>query len=183
MKAKEIFKSKLFLATIVLLLITTTGSFLYLKDNFHVITQGEAYRSAQLDRDELELFVKKYNIKSILNLRGGNPNNEWYNEEMQASSDLNIAHYDISLSATREPTAEEVAKIIVIFKTAPRPLLLHCKAGADRSGLVAAMWKVVVDHEPKSEAGKQLSILFGHIPIGGTSAMDRFFDSWNPASN
>ena len=61
MKASEIFKSKLFLATIVLVLITATDSFLYLKDNFHVITQGEAYRSAQLDRDELECFIKKYN--------------------------------------------------------------------------------------------------------------------------
>src|SRR5664279_3495593 len=121
MKAKEIFKSKPFLAAIVMVLITVTGSFLYLKDNFHVITKGEAYRSAQLDRDELKLFVKKYNIKSILNLRGSNPDNEWYSEEMKASSDLKIAHYDIALSATRELTAKEVAKIIVILRTAPRP--------------------------------------------------------------
>ena len=125
----------------------------------------------------------KYNIKSILNLRGSNLGHEWYKEEMRASSDLRIAHYDIALSATHELTSDEVAKIIVIFKTAPRPLLLHCKAGADRSGLVAAMWKVIIDHEPKSEAGRQLSILFGHIPIGGTLAMDRFFDSWTPPLN
>jgi len=40
------------------------------------------------------------------------------------------------------------------------------------------MWKVIVDNEPKSVAKRQLSILYGHIPIGGTVAMDRFFEKW-----
>jgi hypothetical protein len=43
------------------------------------------------------------------------------------------------------------------------------------------MWKVIVDKEPKPEARKQLSILYGHFPLGETSAMDRFFEKWNPA--
>jgi hypothetical protein len=42
------------------------------------------------------------------------------------------------------------------------------------------MWKVIVDKEPKSEAKKQLSLLFGHLPIGKTAAMDKFFHNWNP---
>jgi undecaprenyl-diphosphatase len=45
------------------------------------------------------------------------------------------------------------------------------------------MWKVIVDKEPKSEAAKELSILYGHIPIGKTIAMDHFFEKWNPALN
>jgi hypothetical protein len=28
---------------------------------------------------------------------------------------------------------------------------------------------------------KQLSILFGHLSIGSASAMDTFFEKWNPA--
>ena len=51
------------------------------------------------------------------------------------------------------------------------------------SGLVAAMWKVIVDKEPKSEAGKQLSILYGHLPIGKTTATDHFFENWTPPLN
>ena len=182
-KAKGIFKSRLFLATVALLLVVSTGSFLYLKDNFHAITPGEAYRSAQLDSDKLEFYVKKHQIKSILNLRGCRPDHDWYKEEVRTSANLNVAHYDISLSATREPTPEEVKELILIFRTAPRPLLIHCRAGADRSGLAAAMWKVIIDHEPKSEARKQLSIMFAHIPIGGPEAMDHFFDNWDPTAN
>ncbi len=62
----------------------------------------------------------------------------------------------------------------------PQNIML-IRGSADRSGLVAAMWKVIVDREPKSEAGKQLSILYGHLPMGKATAMDRFFERWRPS--
>jgi len=86
----------------------------------------------------------------------------------------------VSLSADREPTRNETLILTGIFKSAPRPILIHCRAGADRSGLAAAMWKVIVDNTSKIEAGKQLSILYGHLPLGPTSAMDHFFENWFP---
>lgn len=175
--------SKISLTILILLLLSSASYFLYMEEqgNFHPITDGEAYRSAQLDGDELAYYIKKYNIKSIVNLRGENPEAPWYKEERKVSAEHNVKHYDISLSSSREPTEEDVRNLIEIFKNAPRPVLIHCQAGADRSGLAAAMWKVIVDKEPKSEAEKQLSIFFGHFPIGKTSAMDRFFQNWNPA--
>lgn len=170
--------------TVVLLslFILTAGYYLYMEEqgNFHPIIPGEAYRSAQLDRDELEYYIKKYNIKSIVNLRGKNPDAPWYIEELEVSTEQNVKHYDIALSASCEPTDEEVRQLMEIFKSAPRPILIHCQGGADRSGLAAAMWKVMVDKEPKSEAGKQLSVLYGHIPMGKKKAMDHFFENWKP---
>jgi protein tyrosine/serine phosphatase len=167
---------RIFLAALVLLMLPPAGYFgvyMQVQGNFHPITPREAYRSAKLDREELEHYIKKYNIKSIVNLLGEDPRKSWYQEELQVSAKHNIRHYDISLSATE--------KLIEIFKTAPRPVLIHCKGGSDRSGLAAAMWKVIVDKEPKSEAQKQLSILYGHFPLGKTSAMDHFFEHWDPA--
>lgn len=151
--------------------------------NFHAITPGEAYRCAQPDYQELEYYQKTYGIRSIINLRGRNTGEKWYSQEIRFSAENGIAHYDIALSASSEPTARQVHELMVIFRTAPRPVLIHCMSGADRSGLVAAMWKVVVDGEPKSVADRQLSIRFGHIPIGSTTAMDRFFMSWKPPEN
>lgn len=154
-----------------------------MSSNFHTVTAGEAYRSAQLNGTELENHIRVSGIKSILNLRGENPKEQWYSDEINISSKYKIAHYDIALSSGREPTKEEVQKIMEIFRTAPRPILIHCMAGADRSGLVSAMWKVAVDKEDPSEAEKQLSIWFGHIPAGKTYAMDRFFNRWSQESN
>lgn len=174
---------RIFIAALVLLMLPPAGYFgvyMRVQGNFHPITAGEAYRSAKLDRDKLEYYIRKYNIKSIVNLLGEDPRKPWYQEELQVSAELKVRHYDITLSATQGPTKEDARKLVAIFQTAPRPVLIHCKGGSDRSGLVAAMWKVVVDKEPKSEARKQLSILYGHFPLGKTSAMDHFFDHWDP---
>ena len=170
---------------IVLLLFLSASYFLYVEvqGNFHPITHGEAYRSAQLDGDEFEYYIKKYNIKSIVNLRGENHEAKWYRDEIKVSAEHNVQHYDISLSSSSQPDEDEIRSLIEIFKNAPRPVLIHCQAGADRSGLSAAIWKVVVDKEPKSEAEKQLSIFYGHLPIGKTTAMDRFFQNWNMGVN
>jgi protein tyrosine/serine phosphatase len=176
---------KVLVAAVALVVFFGASYFLYMDEqgNFHPITRGEAYRSALLDRDELEHYIKKYEIKSIINLLGDHPNEPWYREEIEVSTGLNIEHYDLALPPTHEPTEEQARELVEIFKNAPRPVLIHCKAGADRSGLAAAMWKVVVDKEPKSEAAKELSVLYGHIPIGKTIAMDHFFEKLSPALN
>ncbi|MDA8242293.1 MAG: dual specificity protein phosphatase family protein [Nitrospiraceae bacterium] len=174
-------KKKIIIFAIFFLL---AGYFLYMEEqgNFHQVAPGEAYRSAQLDRDEFEYYIKKYQIKSVVNLRGQNVDAPWYKEETVACAEQNVRHFDIPLSATDEPKEEDIRRLIEIFISAPRPLLMHCQAGADRSGLAAAIWKVVIDHEPKSEARKQLSLLYGHIPIGKTTVLDRFFENWAPSA-
>jgi protein tyrosine/serine phosphatase len=171
--------------TIFVLLLLLFAGYLFMEeyDNFHPITPGEAYRSAQLDSGELTYYIRKYNIKSIINLRGDAVMAPWYREEKHVSAEYNVKLYDISLSACREPAEGEIRTLIMLFNKAPRPVLIHCRSGADRSGLVAAMWKVIVDKEPKSEAEKQLSLFFGHIPIGKTAELDRFFKNWNPSVN
>lgn len=151
-----------------------------IQGNFYPITSAEAYRSGQLDNDKLAEYVKRYNIRSVLNLRGKHAGESWYEEEVAMSAKLDLTHYDVSLSSDHELTDSEVRQLMDIFQEAPRPILIHCQAGADRSGLVAAMWKVVVDGEPKELAAKQLSLRYGHLPFGANCAMDRFFEKWNP---
>ena len=165
----------------VLLLLPATGYYVYEKctGNFHAITANEAYRSAQLNKKQFEHYIKRYSIKSVLNLRGKNLNDQWYKDEINICEILGVAHYDIELSAGREPTDEETRILLETFYSAPRPILIHCQAGADRSGLVSAMWKFAVDKESKSQAGKQLTFLYGHLPFGRTQAMNRFYERWH----
>src|SRR5271169_3268916 len=78
---KSIFSWRKFIIAAVSLLCILAGSlYIYIEEqgNFHPITPGEAYRSAQMDRDELEYYINKYRLKSILNLRGKNPDSDWY---------------------------------------------------------------------------------------------------------
>jgi protein tyrosine/serine phosphatase len=155
---------------------------LYLEEqgNFHPITPGEAYRSAQLDQDELEYYIRKYAIRSVINLRGVHHDEKWYRDETEICRRLGVAHYDVDLSSDKAPNATQLRDLLGFFATAHRPVLIHCQAGADRSGLAAALWKLVVDRTPKSVARKQFSILYGHIPFGPTQALDDFFEKYEP---
>lgn len=146
--------------------------------NFHAITSGEAYRSAQLDRDELEHYIHRYRIRSVINLLGRDENAEWYREEVSICKELKVAHYDIKLPSRSAPSEAKIRKLVSIFKSAPRPVLIHCRAGADRSGLAAAIWLVEIDSVSPYRARKELSIRYGHIPMGPTHVLDKFFDSW-----
>ena len=67
---------KFSVAAMALLLLFGASYFLYMEEqeNFHTVREGGAYRSAKLDRDEIEYYIKKYHIKSILNLLGDHPN-------------------------------------------------------------------------------------------------------------
>ena len=148
--------------------------------NFHVVSPGEAYRSAQLDQDELQHYLAKFKIRSVINLRGVNRGEPWYEEEIQTCSKMGVKHFDLGLSATKAPRPDQVRTLLKFFAFAPRPVLIHCQGGADRSGLAAALWKMVVDAAPKTAARKQLSFRFGHLPFGPTQVLDDFLDRYRP---
>jgi hypothetical protein len=67
--------------------------------------------------------------------------------------------------------------LIELLHSAPRPALVPCYRGADRSGLAAALYEYLVEKRSADISAMQLSFWYGHFPwIGSwTSAMDRAF--------
>ncbi len=145
--------------------------------NFHVVTKGQLYRSAQMDNDELAYYLRRYHIKSVLNLRGKSPASQWYKTEIRISKKLGVKHYDYGFSASHLLSIKKMRTVIALLEKLPKPILIHCKAGADRSGLVAALWLYKIKHYSFKRSFEQLSVLFGHFPYLGspTIAMDKSF--------
>ncbi|HTV88939.1 MAG TPA: dual specificity protein phosphatase family protein [Stellaceae bacterium] len=145
--------------------------------NFHAVQPGVLYRSAQMSRGELEMFARRYGIKAVLNLRGAHAGEAWYDGEIAAVRDLGIAHYDYPISAKRVVTRPQIEQILAIVRRAPKPLLIHCRSGADRSGLVAALYDYAIRGESTAEADRQLSLAYGHFPYlaSRSGAMDDSF--------
>ena len=109
---------------------------------------------------------------------GKEENESWYVNEIKVCQKYKVQHYDLGMSADQTPSDSTIKALLVLFKKAPRPILIHCKAGADRSGLAAALWKMVVDGFSKAEAQKELSIWYGHMPLGPTQALDDFIKQY-----
>jgi len=152
--------------------------------NLHVVSPGVLYRSAQLSKAEIKSTVQEYGIKSVLNLRGANAGSPWYDNELAESRALGLAHYDFSLSAKRLVTSQQVADILDIVRGAPKPLLIHCKSGADRAGLVAALYRFAETGASAAEADQELSLVYGHFPYltSRSRAMDDSFWAFVAAS-
>lgn len=145
--------------------------------NFHVVVKGAFYRSAQLSPDQLAETIKEYGIRTVINLRGANPGHKWYEQEIATCRRLHVVHVDLSMSADKEPDPEMISRLIVYMRESPKPILVHCDGGADRSGLASALYLLVVRHEKTSEASAELSIWYGHVPwlFTRTEAMDKAF--------
>jgi protein tyrosine phosphatase (PTP) superfamily phosphohydrolase (DUF442 family) len=148
--------------------------------NFHTVKAGQLYRSAQLNKTEFGKVIESYHIKSVLNLRGPNPESIWYKDELAAMREHAVHHYDVGISAHQPPTTDQMAQILTILRTAPKPLLIHCKAGSDRTGLVAALYRYAIEGEPEEQAASELSLRFGHFPylMSKTGAMDDSFSAY-----
>ena len=152
-----------------------SGYFL-LYGNFHKVDK-DIYRSAQLFSFNMPYYMKKYKIKSILNLRGAS-SDKWYKDELKISKEYNITHYDYGIGDRRVASKKEMDGILSIIKKAPKPLLIHCKAGADRTSLSVALYLHEVKHD--KNAKDEISILYGHFPWLGskTKAMDESFKKY-----
>jgi uncharacterized protein (TIGR01244 family) len=145
--------------------------------NLHPVSEGVLYRSAQLSKQQFEAAIREYKLKSILNLRGAHPGEPWYEDEVAAAQQAGIDHFDYPMSAKRRLTREQIDPILEIVRNAPKPLLIHCRSGADRSGLVAALFRAAIEHSSPEEADRQLSLRYGHFPYltSKTGAMDESF--------
>lgn len=177
---RQSIKRALIVAAALLALTVTVagGVYVYVESdgNFHVVDQGALYRSRQLSGTELAQVIGAYGIRSVLNLRGPNPGSDWYDDELAVSAAKHVTHYDYGISARRPVTPARLWEILRIIRNAPKPILVHCQAGADRTGLVAAVY--LFSHGARAEeAERALSLRYGHFPYLGskTRAMDDSF--------
>ncbi len=177
---KHLRASRQWLILLVLGPIIVLGSYagyIHEQGNFHVVVPDRMYRSRQLDKTELIHYLKTYQIKSIVNLRGVNVGSDWYQNERLVAQELGISHHDYGISANHDVSDEDLKAIMDIVRTAPMPILIHCKSGADRTGLIAALYQYAQGGRSAEEASSQLSIWYGHLPFfsNSTAAMDRTF--------
>jgi protein tyrosine/serine phosphatase len=147
---------------------------LQLLGNFHEVLPGELYRSAQPTAADIDEYAARYGIKTILNLRGEN-SADWYLQETEAAKKEGITHINYALSASQVVTPEQAHELLALMRDAPKPLLIHCQAGADRTGLVSVLYLQQIAGIDEETAEEQLSVRYGHIGIpylSSTFAMD-----------
>lgn len=129
------------------------------------------WRSNQPTPWRLRALAKR-GFRSVVNLRGEGRSGAFYLEQYHAER-LGLQLYSLRMSSRRAPTPEQLAILHDWLDNAPKPLLLHCKSGADRAGLAAAISLLLQGATPEV-AARQLSWRYLHIRNASTGMMDHF---------
>jgi protein tyrosine/serine phosphatase len=149
-----------------------------LTGNFATVLAGELYRSNQPTPAQITGYVANYGIKTIVNLRGSKPKAAWYQEEVATARALGLTHIDVDMAANREFSLDEARQLATLLRDAPKPLLIHCRSGSDRTGLASAIYLNQVANVDEETAEWQLSLRFGHIGIPFVSPAYAMDESW-----
>ncbi len=134
--------------------------------NFDEVDPGKFYRSAQLTAEELQEAIDKYGIKTVVSLRGAPEHAPWYFPQVEVLKKNNVNFEVLWWTAEYFPPKEELLKFEEILAKGPYPILVHCRAGSDRTGeatAIYAMNKLGQSREVALE--KHLSFKYWHVEM------------------
>lgn len=143
--------------------------------NAHKVT-ATFWRSAQPSPRDVAQMAKS-GLKTIINLRGGRSHGAWQLER-DAAERHGVTIVDFILRSREAPDRETLLQLPEFFASLAYPALAHCKSGADRAGLFAALYLLVVEKADVASALRELSLLKGHFRYAQTGILDAFLEAY-----
>ncbi len=167
-------------------------------ENFHKVTDG-IYRGAR-PVDQLEIAkLAKMGIKTVINLQGGDLNSPWigdlipYFEDGETKAEINqegrivnaygMNYYSMPLNSLGTVSKREAIRIEQVLEIMndpeQQPVFVHCAHGADRTGMVIALYRVKYQNWSTRRAHNEMQNK-GHnwLHMLFTSGMDEYFLSY-----
>lgn len=143
---------------IIMAIAITSGWIAYVRlwqKNFRFVIPGQVYRSAQPLPKDLMAWTRTYCLKSVLNLRGWWGNDEYVALREEASH-LGLEYFDLELDAWSAPTRHQLLQLIEAIERLPRPMLIFCRAGVDRSGMASVLAAMEIAGQSYEKAKNEL---------------------------
>lgn len=145
--------------------------------NFGVVAPGLVYRTAQ-PHGNLDSLIERHKIATVLNLRGGSPKDGWYVSEVEATAKHKTAFYDLSMSATKRPARRDLLAVIDVVQKCDYPLLIHCRKGADRTGMACGIYRMLREGWSPEQALSEFTIFHIHVPLFGPEKLHAPFNEY-----
>ena len=142
--------------------------------NWGVVEAGRLYRSNHPLPWQLAQAKRRHGLRTVLNLRGNRPVCGSDVLGRARAQSLGLVHADAPFESRGAPHKDRIQRLAALFAELPEPILIHCKSGADRTGLVAGIW-LLLQGRPVDAAIAQLHWRFGHLAASKTGILDAFF--------
>lgn len=145
----------------------------HLWTNFFEVAPG-VYRSNQPTHARFEKYAA-IGIKTVVNLRGEDKYAH-YLFEKESCEALGLTLVNAKLRARSAVSRSWIVHVIDVLRAAERPLVFHCKSGADRAGFVSALYLLVFEGQPVEVARRQLGLKYIHLEFTATGVQGYILD-------
>ena len=145
--------------------------------NQHLVSDG-IWRSNQPGPSRIAALGQA-GIKTIINLRGPRQDGGWQ-LEAEACAKAGINLLDFAARSRAAPSKDMLYEARDLFAALKTPALMHCKSGADRAGLMSALYLLIAKQQPARVAMTQLAWKYGHVKAAKTGLLDAFFEAYIP---
>ena len=143
--------------------------------NKHTLGPG-AWRAAQPTPHQIGNLARD-GIRTIVNLRGERVcGSYWLEQAACERHGIKLVNYQVRSRAA--PSREELRGARKLFQEIEYPMLMHCKSGSDRAGMMSVLYRHLREGVPMDEAIHQLSFKYGHIRQADTGVLDAFFERY-----
>ena len=116
--------------------------------NLHKVSE-EFYRSAQPESGGFA-SAEKLGIKTIISIRQSDNDTKLAQKE---PTSIKLIHIPLKASSVTE---EDVGRVMNAIYKAEKPVLVHCRYGADRTGLITAYYRIIFENWDREDARIEL---------------------------
>jgi protein tyrosine phosphatase (PTP) superfamily phosphohydrolase (DUF442 family) len=147
-------------------------------NNLGTLQPGRIYRSGQMSGPTLAETVRGRGVRTVINLRGVNPDQPWYLEERAAATGAGATLVDISLSSCEWMSRAQLRTVIRVLDSCEYPALVHCQWGSERTGLVSAIAELLRPGGTVQDAERQFSLRYLYLRAGDGKVMAEHLDQY-----
>ncbi|NNU79175.1 protein tyrosine phosphatase [Halovulum dunhuangense] len=120
-------------------------------------------------------------LKTIVNLRGESKGGPYFYER-EACTAEGVGLINFPMSSRKLPDPQTLLDFIDMLKSLQRPVMIHCKSGADRAGFAAGIWMLAIEGATPEAAARQLSPRYLHFRRSRAGVLDAFFECYRAAN-
>ncbi|MDP2923173.1 MAG: dual specificity protein phosphatase family protein [Candidatus Omnitrophota bacterium] len=142
--------------------------------NFHVVSPN-IMRASQPSAGAIRLLKKYCGIKTVLSLRDEKGRNK---KEEKYLKKLGIKFINVPMNPLKEQSIETIEKCLqIISDKSNQPILVHCREGKDRTGLIFAAYRMKYDNWSLEDAVMEMLVYGYNRPLFFN--LERSLLKWN----